>query len=444
MPLPPAGAASPAKDATTGEGATPTTSHRRESRGALASGDKHGKDASDHLSSSGAAGPSTVDGMAAGPSTVDGMASSPPAASGVTTSPPAAGGVTTGPPAAGGAGAGSASGVTTASPAAAAPASPTGVASGVTSAPPSGAAPATGIAASASPGAGTGLGMGASFGSGERPTASEVAVERPPFVPPGATPPEPPAATGPAEPAPRSGKRVVLAAGVAVAIAAIGTAAYFGYQTYNTGGKPVTMPDPLPSVDVRLPEEPTETASPEPSPAVTTVLDSAKTDPKKLTLKEAFARRRVTIGGRAYTRAKVDITARCDKVAVSTFATALKRQKCTRVLRATYVDNKRRYAVTTGIAVFPTKQAAVAADKRKNLAKTVWFRGLAGGTGTGTDKADISGGYAAGLVWGRYIVFSFATYSDGHTPGGQEKDLGPVSGAFRDYTARVIEKRVTD
>jgi hypothetical protein len=235
----------------------------------------------------------------------------------------------------------------------------------------------------------------------------------------------------------------VLAAGVAVAIAAIGTAGYFGYQSYSENNAPVSLPEPIPSVDSQLPE-PTESVTAEPTPVTTNVLDSEQTDPKKLTLKEAFAQQRVTVGGRAYTRTKVDITGQCDKVAVGTFASALKRQKCTRVLRATYVDNKRRYAVTTGIAVFPTKEAAIAADKRKNLAKTVWFRGLAGGAGTGADKADISGGYAAGLVWGRYIVFSFATYSDGHTPTSKEKDLGPVSGAFRDHTAKVIEKRVTD
>ncbi|MEV7967767.1 hypothetical protein AB0O34_17530 [Sphaerisporangium sp. NPDC088356] len=275
----------------------------------------------------------------------------------------------------------------------------------------------------------------------ERPPSAPV-VERAPFVPPGAVPPEPPPAPSSEKPAGGSGKKIVLAAGVAVAVAVIGTAAFFGYRNYNGEPAPVALPTPIPSVDAELPD-PAESVTAEPTPVTTTVLNSEETDPKKLTLKEAFARQRVSIGGRAYTRTKVDITARCDRVAVGTFATALKRQKCSRVLRATYVDSKRRYAVTTGIAVFPTKEAAVAADKKKNLAKTVWFRGLAGNSGTGADKADISGGYAAGLVWGRYIVFSFATYSDGHTPTGQEKDLGPVSGAFRDYTAHVIEKRVT-
>jgi hypothetical protein len=174
------------------------------------------------------------------------------------------------------------------------------------------------------------------------------------------------------------------------------------------------------------------------------MLDSARTDPRKLTLKEAFPQRRVVINGRTYQRVKADITAKCGEFAVGTFATALKRQKCSRVLRATYVDVRRKYAITTGVAVFPTKEAAVAADRKKNLAKTTWFRGLAGPAGSGADKADISGGYAAGLVWGRYIVFSFATYSDGHTPTKQEKDLGPVSGALRDHTARVLEKRLTN
>ncbi|WP_203982301.1 hypothetical protein [Sphaerisporangium rufum] len=233
-----------------------------------------------------------------------------------------------------------------------------------------------------------------------------------------------------------------LIVGAVVAVAVLGTAGWFGVKALG-GDEPATaLPTPLPSVDVAVPE-PVATATAEPTPVPTTVLDSARTDPKKLTLKEAFAERRPSVDGRTYTRAKLDITGSCDKVAVGAFAAALKSAKCDRVLRATYVDSDKRYAVTTGIAVFPTKKAAMAADRRKNLGKTVWFRGLAGAKGTGAERADISGGYAAGVVWGRYIIFSFATYSDGHTPTAQEKDLGPVSGAFRDHTAKVIEKRIT-
>ncbi|GII89400.1 hypothetical protein Ssi03_73900 [Sphaerisporangium siamense] len=363
-------------------------------------------------------------------------------------------------------------------PAAGSPTTPTAIPPGTGSAPPSAATPGTGpngpavtpvpgpngppvvgpngpgVAPSTGPGdvasakellparsaaLATGTGVDVNRAQAGQPGASGAVPERPPFVPPGAVPPpEPPSGA----PEGNSRKRVVLVAGVAVAVAAVGTAAVFGYQALNRDSAPVSLPEPLPSVDVVIPE-PTDLASPEPSPVVTTVLNSEKTDPKKLTLKEAFSQQKVTVQGRAYVRAKVDLTAQWQKAAVGTFATALKKAGCTRVLRATYVDGKRRYAVTTGIAVFPTKQAAVAVDKKKDLAKTVWFRGLAGDAGSGADKADIAGGYASGLVWGRYIIFSFATYADGHTPTAAEKDLAPISGAFRDQTAKVIQKRLT-
>lgn len=253
-----------------------------------------------------------------------------------------------------------------------------------------------------------------------------------------------PVSTGTPVPPPqrKTRKRTVLAAGLAVAVAALGTAAWFGYQTYSKPSDSLTLPPPIPSVDPQIPE-PENTVPAEPAPVETTMLDSEQSDPRKLTLKEAFPRQRVVINGRTYLRVKADITAKCDKVAAGVFAAALKKQKCSRVLRATYVDARKKYAITTGIAVFPTKEAAVAADQKKNLAKTIWFRGLAGPASSGANKADISGGYAAGLVWGRYIVFSFATYSDGHTPTKQEKDLAPVSGALRDQTATVLEKRLT-
>jgi hypothetical protein len=139
----------------------------------------------------------------------------------------------------------------------------------------------------------------------------------------------------------------------------------------------------------------------------------------------------------------MNITDKCDEGAAGKFAAALKDQNCQRLLRATYVDGKRRYAITTGIAVLPTKDAAVKADAAKDLGKNVWFRGLAAAAGTGGERVDISGGYAAGLLWGRYIVFSYATYSDGHTPKPKEKDLAPISGAFRDTTSKPLEQRAT-
>ncbi|WP_433419938.1 hypothetical protein ACQP1V_06880 [Microtetraspora malaysiensis] len=251
-------------------------------------------------------------------------------------------------------------------------------------------------------------------------------------------------------PAKRSGagKRVLLGAGTGVAVVAIGAAAYLAY----TGGpEESAAPGNAPSNAVA----PTAAApAAEPSTAASASagtgqntgapLDSEETDPGKLTLTETFPDARITLAGRSFKRVKVNVTDSCEQAAAGAFAEALKQRECRRVLRATYVDAKQRYAVTTGIAVLPSKEAALAVDRTKNLSGNLWFCGLNGDTGSGADRVAISGGYAAGMVWGRYIVFSYATYADGHTPTTKEQDLGPVSGAFRDHTAEVIGKRVTD
>ena len=106
------------------------------------------------------------------------------------------------------------------------------------------------------------------------------------------------------------------------------------------------------------------------------ILNSEITDPRKMSLSEAFPKKKIEADGAAFTKVKTDMTASCEKAASGPFADALREQKCSRIVRATYVDTKRRYAVTTGIAVLPTKEAAMRADKAKNLGRNVWFRGL--------------------------------------------------------------------
>ncbi|WP_214108774.1 hypothetical protein [Acrocarpospora catenulata] len=231
-----------------------------------------------------------------------------------------------------------------------------------------------------------------------------------------------------------AGRKAVFGLCSLIVVGAIGTAAYFAYTDQGTRATAA----PAPSATPMLPNE-----GPDPGPVAAAVLDSEATDPRKLTLAEAFPDGRVSVDGRTFRRVKVNITDNCEDAAAGAFAQALTQHQCRRVLRATYVDGKQKYAITTGIAVLPTKEAALEVDKAKNLGGNLWFRGLNGDADTGADRVAISGGYAAGMVWGRYIVFSYATYADGHTPVENEKDLGPVSGAFRDHTAEVVKKRIT-
>ncbi|WP_204014589.1 hypothetical protein [Sphaerimonospora thailandensis] len=239
-------------------------------------------------------------------------------------------------------------------------------------------------------------------------------------------------------------RKVLLTACSVVVIGAIGTAAYFAYAdqpggSANGGTAGATV---APTTDASAPD-PDATAFPQQTGAASAILDSETTDPRTLTVSETFPEQKITLAGRTYRRVKVGITEKCERAAAGAFARALEQHQCRRVVRATYVDGKREYAVTTGIAVLPSKEAALAVDQAKDLGGNVWFRGLDGSRASRADRVSISGGYAAGMVWGRYVVFSYATYADGHTPDDKDKTLGPISGAFRDHTAKVIEKRVT-
>ena len=239
---------------------------------------------------------------------------------------------------------------------------------------------------------------------------------------------------------PGKSRRALFATLGVLVLAGVATGGFFAVRSVNS-----PAPEAAPTAPPAPPATPTAapSVSTPAEAAGTAVLNSEVTDPKKLSLAEAFPKKRLSAAGAEFTRVKSDVAATCEDAAAGPFAEALREQKCSRVVRATYVDAKRRYAVTTGIAVLPSKDAALRADQAKNLDRNLWFRGLPGAAGSGGDRVHIAGGYAAGLVWGRYIVFSYATHADGHTPEAKEKTLIKVSSAFRDQTSLVLERRIT-
>ncbi|MEV4110753.1 hypothetical protein [Nonomuraea sp. NPDC049695] len=270
---------------------------------------------------------------------------------------------------------------------------------------------------------------------GGGPAFPSGAFKQPPFQ----TPPPPPAPPG-------KSRRALFVTLGALALAGVATGGFFAYQAVSPPAPTTTAARPSASGQASSEQPPSaepSDAQPSDAPGGTSILNSEQTDPQKLSLSEAFPKKKVSAAGTTFTRIKADMETSCDKAAVGAFADALRERKCGRVLRATYVDSKRRYAVTTGIAVLPDKDAAAAADKAKNLSRNIWFRPLPGAAGSGGERVHIAGGYASGLVWGRYMVFSYATYADGHTPDPKDKTLPKVSGALRDQTSLVLERRVT-
>ncbi|NUW30457.1 hypothetical protein HTZ77_03310 [Nonomuraea sp. SMC257] len=273
---------------------------------------------------------------------------------------------------------------------------------------------------------------------------------------------QPPASPAPPAAQPSKAKRAVLAVVGVLVLGGVATGGFFAYKSLSApastaAGKRTSAPASAPPSSAPTGSAPTEsaptdsaptaaspTASTSPGATAATMLDSEATDKRKLSLSEAFGEKKVEAAGTTFSRVETDMENDCRKAAAGPFAEALHDQKCSRVLRATYVDSKRRYAVTSGIAVLPSKDAAMRADQSKNLGRNLWFRALPGPGGSGGERVDIAGGYAAGLVWGRYIVFSYATYADGHTPAAKDRTLGKVSDAFRDEMSLVLERRISN
>ncbi|RSN54955.1 hypothetical protein [Actinomadura sp. WAC 06369] len=116
----------------------------------------------------------------------------------------------------------------------------------------------------------------------------------------------------------------------------------------------------------------------------------------------------------------------------------LQRQQCRKIVRATYLDRARSVAVTSGIAVMPTRQAALAVSEAGDPARYEWFRGMPGEHTAAMDRA---GGYAAATVRGRYVVYAYVQRSDGKPVQPGDEVVKQVAQQFIDHNARPLDAR---
>lgn len=177
-------------------------------------------------------------------------------------------------------------------------------------------------------------------------------------------------------------------------------------------------------------------------PAPTGVnIDTEATDREPLALTEAFPSvPELTMGSRFFTQDRTSVNHRCGLTARGAMVQALERGECRSVIRATYVNVRKTIAVTAGIAVMPTRKAAVTARQAGDPSGYEWFRGMPGRLSPNIDQA---GGYASSTVRGRYLVYAYATYTDGTRPEAGDQTLKEVAGQFIDYGLRPIDKRAS-
>jgi hypothetical protein len=184
---------------------------------------------------------------------------------------------------------------------------------------------------------------------------------------------------------------VVLLAGIAI------------FVTRHSGGKPGHAPDPAPAGS----EKPNADAT-----------HGASIRPRAMSAALIFPHAHVVVEGIKFHRVTAVLSERCALTARGAFAKALESGGCHRVVRTTFVDSAKRYAVTAGVARLSGSKAAKSANRSMNFGPDVWFTGLDGPADSGAAAVSKSVGLGSDLVYGRYIVYALATESDGRNPTG--------------------------
>ncbi|WP_242902988.1 hypothetical protein [Actinomadura terrae] len=180
-----------------------------------------------------------------------------------------------------------------------------------------------------------------------------------------------------------------------------------------------------------------QSATPAPKPPPVDISDE-KTDPKEMEFAEIFPATTITLGGRPYVRDRWSINKDLRYAANGALLSALTKENCRKVVRATFLDRDREIAVTSGVAVLPTKAAALKVSRAGDPGKYEWFRGMSAKHAPDIDRA---GGYAASTVRGRYLVYAYVQHADGRPTKPGDATIKQIAQQFLDYDVRPIEAR---
>jgi hypothetical protein len=197
------------------------------------------------------------------------------------------------------------------------------------------------------------------------------------------------------------------------------------FVTRHPGGKAGHTPSPAPAGSR------TAAARPSGERAVRTAL----TGPGLISTALIFPHGLVVADGIQFSRVIAVLNNQCAPTARGAFAAGLISAGCQRVVRATFADSSRRYAVTAGVAAFPSPAAASLANRRGNFGRDVWFTGLNGPAGSGATAVSTSVGYGYDVVYGRYIVYALATFSNGRNPTGHAGKVRMLTALSQSFAA---------
>ncbi|TDB91301.1 hypothetical protein E1264_02190 [Actinomadura sp. KC216] len=232
------------------------------------------------------------------------------------------------------------------------------------------------------------------------------------------------------------GKRRPLLIGGGAAAVLAATAALFvvggpGSGDEGKGGQAVESPAAKQSTPAATPSGPAVPSTP-------VDITDEKSDTKDLAFRDVFPTEVITLGGRTFTRERWSLNREATYAARGAMLKALERERVRKIVRATYIDRASSLAVTSGIAVMPTREAALAISKAGNPARYEWFRGMGGKNAPDLDRA---GGYAAATVRGRYVAYAYVQWANGKKAKPGDPTIKQVAQLFLDYDLRPIVAR---
>lgn len=185
---------------------------------------------------------------------------------------------------------------------------------------------------------------------------------------------------------------------------------FLAYQAIGGQGDQVT---PSPSKPGAAKPAPTPSA---PAPEPTLDLSARTSDPRPLTAAELFGATSVKgTGGATYTKLKTEVSPSCTVATTGTATKLVAGSKCTQVVRATYVDNTRKYVATVGAANLPDAQSAtligrkIFLDRQKGFWTPLRVPGTAAAGFNNVSDRVIT---CSGLVGTHYIVWTIVAKVD--------------------------------
>ncbi|GAA2167758.1 hypothetical protein [Actinomadura napierensis] len=238
---------------------------------------------------------------------------------------------------------------------------------------------------------------------------------------------------GPERPRPGAGRQrlVLIGGGAALVLAAL--VALFVVGGAGSKGDGATRKDAGPTHVAAPP--PKASTPPKPKPAD---INDERGDPKDLSFTEAYPDAAVDLGERTFDRDRWSVNKDLSYAARGSMLKALQQDKCRKVVRATFINRMKTWAVTTGIAVMPNRAAALRASRAGDPGKYEWFRGMSGKQAKDIDRA---GGYAATTVRGRYVIYAYVQDPSGKQVKPGNVQAKQIAQQFLGYSARPIEAR---